>query len=247
MPWTELILRAGSLPNDLNLQLSGRLSTVLTYILTLLTIAGGIMLGGPFLIPLLVLLLLSLSTYWVEVASKPSPGAMAGLSAVGLITAGLAFHQNLLLLIPPLCVAFILLLVRQRSALLSSGARRIAGLLWGVYALLVVGLVTSYMPWHHPIVWSAFLVLTLIAIINSRFYIFLGRHMGWLYALSAVPFHLLYHFYNGVSFVVGYTRHMFRERPHSNSGQGPGHGLNREKRREERGAEKTAAQPALPQ
>jgi len=31
--------------------------------------------------------------------------------------------------------------------------------------------------------------------------------MGHLYALAALPFHLLYHFYNGISFIAGLVRY----------------------------------------
>ena len=44
IPWTDLILRDGRLPNDLNLKASGRLSTILTYLMLL-----GIM--GSFITP----------------------------------------------------------------------------------------------------------------------------------------------------------------------------------------------------
>ena len=42
---------------------------------------------------------------------------------------------------------------------------------------------------------------------NSNFYVFLAGKRGLAFMLAAIPFHLLYHFYNGVSFIVGSARH----------------------------------------
>ena len=42
-----------------------------------------------------------------------------------------------------------------------------------------------------------------LATLNNGFYLFLSEKRGRLFALAAFPFHLLYHFYNGVSFVMG--------------------------------------------
>jgi hypothetical protein len=37
--------------------------------------------------------------------------------------------------------------------------------------------------------------------------VFLAAKRGKLFAVAAVPFHLLYHLYNGISFVAGLCRH----------------------------------------
>ena len=42
---------------------------------------------------------------------------------------------------------------------------------------------------------------------NSNFYVFLAGKRGLAFMLAAIPFHLLYHFYNGISFIVGSARH----------------------------------------
>jgi hypothetical protein len=47
-------------------------------------------------------------------------------------------------------------------------------------------------------------------ILNNEFYIFLAAKRGKLFAVAAVPFHLLYHLYNGISFLVGLYRHSAR-------------------------------------
>ncbi len=49
--------------------------------------------------------------------------------------------------------------------------------------------------------WS--LGVLVLATLNNGFYLFLSEKRGRLFAVAAFPFHLLYHFYNGVSFVMG--------------------------------------------
>ena len=50
-------------------------------------------------------------------------------------------------------------------------------------------------------------LLVLLGVLNSQFYIFLAGQRGVAFMLAAIPFHLLYHFYNGVSFIAGLARH----------------------------------------
>ena len=66
-----------------------------------------------------------------------------------------------------------------------------------------------YLP-HHPLVFCFFLVLSIVVLLNSQFYVFLAGRTGRLLALAAIPFHLLFHFYNGISFLIGAVRHFGR-------------------------------------
>jgi len=50
------------------------------------------------------------------------------------------------------------------------------------------------------------IVLLFVVLLNLPFYSFLARRRGFLFALAAIPFHLLYHFYNGISFGIGLLR-----------------------------------------
>jgi hypothetical protein len=47
-----------------------------------------------------------------------------------------------------------------------------------------------------------------LLILNGDFYLFLARDRGLSFALGAIPFHLLYHFYNGISFSAGTLQHL---------------------------------------
>jgi hypothetical protein len=59
-------------------------------------------------------------------------------------------------------------------------------------------------------VYSFFLLLVVVILLNNQFYIFLSAKRGKFFMLAAVPFHVLYHFYNGVSFLIGLGRHFWR-------------------------------------
>src|SRR5215472_13049705 len=64
IPWTELILRDQRMPNDLNIQLSQRVSVALVFLLVGLTSLVAIYWRGYFLIPLFAAILMLLSRYW---------------------------------------------------------------------------------------------------------------------------------------------------------------------------------------
>lgn len=209
IPWTELILRDSHMPNDLNLQLSHRVSTAMAFLLVAASALGAAWYGAEFLLPLLVLLLLVLCAYWVELAKRTSRKAWLRLSVIGVGVTALAYAADQLWVIPPLCAAFVLLLARHRYSMARRRWKKIAGLLWAFYAVLFAASLVVYFP-HHPLIFAVFLALLVLMIINSHFYVFLASRLGYLYALASIPFHLLYHFYNGVSFIIGSMRHARR-------------------------------------
>ena len=55
------------------------------------------------------------------------------------------------------------------------------------------------------------LLLLAVLSINSQLYVFLTRRRGLWFTLAAVPFHLLYHFYNGISAVAGTALYWWRK------------------------------------
>ncbi len=87
IPWTELILRDRCMPNDLNLELSQRVSVALAFLLLGICVAASIYWRGYFLTPLLALLIFLLSQYWLESASGPR-------SKLVLITRGAVCRGN---------------------------------------------------------------------------------------------------------------------------------------------------------
>ena len=52
---------------------------------------------------------------------------------------------------------------------------------------------------------AALTALVHVIVLNREFYRFLGRTRGWLFTVRAVPMHLCYYFYSGVTFVVCWT------------------------------------------
>ena len=68
-----------------------------------------------------------------------------------------------------------------------------------VYALLGLSIT------GHFVYWGIAVLLSVIAL-NFQFYSFLARRRGVPFALAAIPVHLLYHFYNGLSFGIALLR-----------------------------------------
>jgi hypothetical protein len=112
-------------------------------------------------------------------------------------------------LLPPVLLAYALLFLRHRYAFTSERRRHITGLVCGGYLLFVILFVVIYLP-HHPLMFCFFLLLSIIILLNSQFYVFLAGRTGRLLALAAIPFHLLFHLYNGISFLIGGARHLAR-------------------------------------
>lgn len=203
IPWTELILRDRRMPNDLNLQLSQRVSVVLVYFLLGFASLGAIYWRGYFLTPIFALLFFMLGRYWTD-AARPRAVSLL-MVAGGFLIAAFAWRGHMFGLIPPTLLSFTALLLEQRYEW-EIGRRgiwaRIASI---VYALVALGTVVLYLP-NSPLIFGFMAMLLLLLFLNREFYVFLAAKRGWRFALAAFPFHLLYHFYNGLSFVIGLCR-----------------------------------------
>ena len=209
IPWTELILRDKLLPNDLNLQLSQRVSVALVYLLFLIAAVTVLTVGRSFALSMLTLLFLLLAQFGVESKWRKQPKAMVAMLALMGVIVYLAYTTYSRRLIPPVVLAYALLFIRHRYAFKTQRARRISGAVCGAYLLLAMGFMMVYLP-HQRLALLFYSVLVLVILLNSQFYVFLAGRTGPLLALAAIPFHLLYHFYNGISFAVGMLRHLFR-------------------------------------
>jgi GT2 family glycosyltransferase len=212
IPWTEIILRDKRLPNDLNIQLSQRVSVALVYVLIAVAAAGAIYTGTAFVLPLLALMFLGLSGYETETTWKNNPKATIGTMILVAVIVTLALHSKNYWLLPPVLLAYLLLFLRHRYAYGSERRRRMTGVFCGTYLAFVILFVLTYLP-RHPLVFVFFLVLSVVIALNSQFYVFLAGRTGRLLAMAAIPFHLLFHFYNGVSFMIGFARHTLRRTP----------------------------------
>ncbi|HTW65423.1 MAG TPA: glycosyltransferase [Bryobacteraceae bacterium] len=201
IPWTELILRDQKMPNDLNLQISQRVSIGLVYLMLLYAAIHAIRFGGYALLPLFTILFILLSSFWSDGAEHRSWGVCAAMiaGAATIVLAAWRIHMRGLI---PLVVAIVpLLFLRHRY---DQRGRWAALNAWfhGLYICAVVAVSIFYLKDRYFIAGVITGVLVL-ATLNNGFYLFLSEKRGRLFALAAFPFHLLYHFYNGVSFLMG--------------------------------------------
>ena len=209
IPWTELILRDRKLPNDLNLQLSQRVSVALVFILLGIAAAAAWFAGLPFILMLLTILFLVLSQFEVESTWKTQPKVRILTFILMATIVSLSFYSQSEWLIPPVLLAYAMLFLRHRYAFTTERRRHITGIFCGGYLLFVILFVVIYLP-HHPLVFGFFLLLSIVIMLNSQFYVFLAGRTGRLLALAAIPFHLLFHLYNGISFLIGGARYLAR-------------------------------------
>jgi GT2 family glycosyltransferase len=149
VPWTELILREGRLPNDLNLAGSQRLSAAAALLGVLATAVGTWIAGPRFLAAALGAIGLALTAFWIESPRRQAAGAVWLGAVVALWWAGARLNQSAVL--PALAVVLTAV---------------------GAFAL------------------------------NLGFFRFLAGRRGFLFALAATQFFLLYLIYSSVTFAL---------------------------------------------
>jgi glycosyltransferase involved in cell wall biosynthesis len=202
IPWTELILRDGRMPNDLNVQTSQRLSVGLAFLLFGFALTGALYYQGLFIVPLLATMLFALACYWTEAGSLRSKGVKIVFSGLVMAFVGLAYSHHMIALIPPVLVGYFLLFIRYQYAYKTEFMRRVTGTAYAAYLVLSLIFMARFLPPRVPVI-CFYVMILLILVINRRFYTFLAHHMGWLTALAAIPFHVLFYFYSGLSFLTG--------------------------------------------
>ena len=214
IPWTELILRDRRMPNDLNLQLSQRVSVALAFVLAGIALAGTLYYGGYFLTPLFALLFLALGRFWGESVSlgESRRGLVwTALAAVAITAMSLAHGMEGM--IPPLWLGYALLLLHHRYELESRRRTSYQRRMVAALVVVVTGLTFFYLP-SNFFLYGVLLVLLALVVLNTQFYLFLAAKRNRTFAMAAAPFHLLYLLYSGISFVAGMTRfYLFRSAP----------------------------------
>jgi glycosyltransferase involved in cell wall biosynthesis len=206
IPWSELAFRSGQMPNDLNLRISQRISVVLAFLAVLLGVYQTFRWHVHFLTPLFAIFFILLSGYWIEGSDNQSRLVMTLMMCVlGLIVV-LSYWSHMYMIIPLVLVAWLALFTRHRYAYAQEKRLRWTGILVGGYCLLVMACVSLYLPWHALRFLFLVIVLTLV-VLNKQFYFFLAGEKGKFFALSTIPFHLLYFIYSGVGFMVGLIRY----------------------------------------
>lgn len=208
IPWTELILRDRNMPNDLNLQVSQRISVALAFVSVGFALALTVYWRGYFLTPVFALLVLAMGRFWLDNTGAPrGRGEFFGMTAGFGMLVALAWLYHMLGVIPPVVLGYILPFIRHRYAL--DGGTKTASLTIMLFGLFSILTILHYLP-GSALLAGLILMLIVLVVLNNQFYLFLAARRGRAFAVAAVPFHLLYHFYNGISFGAGLMRHSWR-------------------------------------
>ena len=77
----------------------------------------------------------------------------------------------------------------------------------GLVGLLILFLVLT--PYINEFLYGALIVVSLIGVLNWRFYRFIFQKRGLGFALLAFLMHLFYYFYSGLTFVLCWAAHLF--------------------------------------
>jgi hypothetical protein len=208
LPWSELSLGSGRMPNDLNLAISQRISVAVVFIMCALAVYSTLRWRAYFLTPCLVTFSILLSYYWTEKQGS-WPGKVLIAANTALIV-GFSYWFHMLAIIPMVLIACLALFVRHRYASSRGAWQGRTRVIIGVYCILVALMVWIYFPWAP--MGCAFLVLMLtLLVLNKQFYVFLVGNRGKRFALSAVPFHLLYFASSGLAFSIALARHYLKK------------------------------------
>jgi GT2 family glycosyltransferase len=205
IPWTELILRNASMPNDLNVSTSQRISVALVFLLIALGALASLLNAKLFIPPLIALTFLLLSQYEIEITSGFRSKRLLG---TGLFITALAitcFWSHQVWTLACSLAAFLLLLFRNHCYRAGASRYKLLDCACIVYfagALLVVAI--DFGGYPIAILFSA--LLGAVVLIDARFFAMLAAKHGRLYATAAVPFRLLFHLTCGIGFLIGFGR-----------------------------------------
>lgn len=215
LPWSELTFRSGSMPNDLNLQISQRISVVLGGLLGALGAYLAASRGVYFLLPFFATFFILLSAYWMDYSRGNRKLIIYLMCGVMALIALFAYLSHMLLIIPMVLLAWVALFARHRYTYAYGAWHRRTGTVIGAYCLMVIAFVWVYLPMHK--LGTVFLVILLTLVgLNKQFYLFLAGHRGKMFALAAIPFHILYFISSGLAFALAMVRYrlgLIKHRP----------------------------------
>jgi hypothetical protein len=206
IPWTLLILRAGRMPNDLNIKWHQRASVAAIGLVFLLAFIEMAIYGGRFVTSLAALFMAVLGSFWVTEAVQPGRklirfSLLAALASLFV----LSWFLHLQVIAALVLGGYIFLFFREAVARVRIKWKRPLGLAYGLYLLLVLGLIASTLPMT-VMTLAVTAIAAMVIAINFRFYLFLLSHLGGLCGLAAIPLHVLYYVCGGFSFAVGFLR-----------------------------------------
>jgi glycosyltransferase involved in cell wall biosynthesis len=204
IPWTRLLLQYRSFPRVLNLVISQRISVLLALIFAASFVCGCFVLGSSFAGPFLYLTLLALGTFWVDSFICARAVAQTLFLLVLFGVAGMtAYFTHTSLVLALIAIDYMMLAVRRLIPWKRQSDWHLTGIACGLYAGAIAFLIiVSYIPIH----WISFAMIAAGAgelYLNKEFYLLLARSWGRLYAISAIPFHVLYQLCCAAGLVAG--------------------------------------------
>jgi hypothetical protein len=208
VPWTILLLEKKQLPNDLNLQLTQRLSGMLSY--SILLYAGLIAyFHSIFMLPFVAALFLMVagSMDWSDktlpfhMISRRAEWICYGLIGVVL---SLAFVFDVTRMYLPLSLLFFGMIGGRLLPLSSRLGRRF------FFSVVLAGLAATVAVllsrFSFPVVAPLLVAVLLVVLLNFPLYHFFTKKRGLVFAMVALPMHLFYFSYALVSLGIGTAR-----------------------------------------
>lgn len=203
IPWTELILRDRRMPDDLNLRISQRISAALAAALVPAAALAVRSAGRGFALSVCALVYLCIAPLAVRaMRNRERVLAVAGLWSVASL---FAFWTGAPWLILPLFGVMPVLYLRDKIG-------HYPATTWTYTAYLVILPLAIGIRFGNPALYAFYSILGLLIALNLNFYRFLAARMGNLQALAAIPFHVFFHLYSGVSFGAGIFKYFLLPR-----------------------------------
>lgn len=213
IPWTVLALKEGHLPDTLNLRVSQRVSALLLSVVLLhLGLIAFFHRDAVMLLPLVTGLFLTVAGTWSEGTPHLHVNRRARTLAYLLVgaIAVLSFRIGQAR-IPWLLMLLALAMLVDRW--LPHSNRLWQRLAFGVMVLVLLTCAALLMMSFSIKLGAPLLLLvSLIMLINRRFYAFFARRQGVLFMLAVIPFHLLYYVYGVLAFIAGVGIHLLQPR-----------------------------------
>ena len=209
IPWTRLIMQQRELPQTLNLSLPQRASALLLCVL-LLHLSLTAFFHNIVLLPLIAGLFFVVVGYWNISDRVPPLRGMtkrANKITIFLIVAigALALYFDRPFMLVPIGLVLIGTLIGHRWVRSNRALRHMlfVALILGVLGAFVI-LVMTFSIWLlTPLIG----LIATIVLLNVKLYAFFIRKRGVIFALAAIPFHLLYYFYSVLAFAVATGMH----------------------------------------
>jgi hypothetical protein len=202
-----------NLPNDLNLQTSQRLSSLLLFLL-LLFLAVNLFRNNVVLLPLLtgLFLLVVNGWHWQKGPVVFKLGRRTAFATYGLIVAIilLALSGQVFELV---YVSILLLLATLAGRFLTKSSHAPVRLLFSVMMLtLAAGFIVLLAQYPVWLITPTLLIMVAIVLLNHRLYSFFLRRRGMTFAIAVLPLQLFYYFYSVLTFAVSGGLHMWNGR-----------------------------------